>query len=77
MIRADAGHFINEKDPWLGHSHTVVLSHPRVDSAYIFANGGTPECCVWIWHRDGSGVALLELMLFMGSLWAHYIYHDF
>ena len=76
MIRADAGHFTHEKDPWLGHLHTVVLSPPRVDSAYILANGGTPECCVWIWHRDGSGVALLVvLMLVLGSLWAYH--HDF
>lgn len=42
MISADAGHFINEKDPWF-HFHAVVLIR-SVDDVCMCGNVGELEC---------------------------------
>ena len=42
MISADAGHFINEKDPWF-HFHAVVLIR-SVDDVCMCGNVGALEC---------------------------------
>ena len=57
MIGADAGHFLNEKDPRFGHSHVILLSHGVDDIS------GVLGCCGWINHRDGNGMALLIIFV--------------